>query len=85
MAFEKPESARLLRSALDLVADGNAQPSVLIGQLGAVDPGLALAAHIHENVLGRDLDDPPLHDLATLQGRPGLLAREQRGEILGRG
>jgi hypothetical protein len=59
-----------LRSSLDLVPDGHAQPPVFIGQLGAVDPGLALAADIHEDTFGRDLDDTPLHDLAASRAGP---------------
>ena len=51
---------------LDLVADGHAEPAFVVGQLGALDPRLALAAHVDEDALRRDLDDAPLHNLADL-------------------
>ncbi len=69
---------------LDLVSDGDAQPPVLVAELGAVDPGLALAADVDEDAFGRDVDDAPLHHLADLQGPPGFFSGEQCGEILGR-
>ena len=69
---------------LDLVADPDAQPPLVVGQLTALDPGLALATDIDEDALRPDEDDAALHHLADLQSRRGLLAGEQRGEILGR-
>src|SRR5207244_6777542 len=66
-----------------LVPAGDPQPAVLVGQLGPIDPRFALAADVDEDVLRRDVEDAAFHDLAHLQGRPGLVAREQRGEIFG--
>src|SRR4029077_105557 len=66
---------------LDLVADGHAKLAVCVGELGALDPGLALAADIDEHALGRDLDDAPFHDLPDFEDGPGGFAREQRGEV----
>ena len=63
--------ARRHHGGLDLVADGHAQAALVVGQLGALDPCLTLAAHVDEDALGRDLDDAPLHDLADLEHRPG--------------
>ena len=68
----------------DLVPDAHPQLSVVLGQLGTINPGLALAADVDEDMLGRDLDDPSLDDLTDLQGRPRLLAREHRGKIFRR-
>src|SRR5580765_8386118 len=66
---------------LDLVADGHAKLAVCVGELGALDPGLALTADIDEHALGRDLDDAPLHDLPDFEDGPGGFAREQGGEV----
>src|SRR5207244_939972 len=66
---------------LDLVADGDAQLALRVGQLGALDPRFALAPDVDEDVLGVDVDDAALHDLADFQRAPSRFAREQRGEI----
>jgi CDP-diacylglycerol--serine O-phosphatidyltransferase len=68
-----------------LVADGDLQAALVVGELGAVDPRLALAAHVHEDVLGGDLDDPALDDLAALERGAGFVGSEQRGEVFGFG
>ena len=68
---------------LDLVAQRDLQASVLVGQLGALDPGLALAADVDEDALGRDVDDAALHDLAHLEDWTSRFAGEHRGEIFG--
>ena len=42
---------------LDLVADGDAQLALRVGQLGALDPRFALAPDVDEDVLGVDVDE----------------------------
>src|SRR5262249_61347227 len=68
---------------LGLVADGDLQLPVGVGQFGALDPCFALAADVDEDALGRDLDDAALHDLPDFQDRTGGFACEQGGEIFG--
>jgi hypothetical protein len=65
------------------VDDGHPQLALVIGQLGAIDPRLALAAHVDEHVLAGDLDDASLDDLTALKAGACLGAGEQRREILG--
>src|SRR5437762_636464 len=65
----------------DLVADLDLEVALVVRQLRTVDPRLALAADVDEHVLVADLDDAALHDLTTLDGVPGLVFREERGEI----
>src|SRR5882672_4638914 len=68
---------------LDLVADGNAELALAVGQLGALDPGFALAADVDEDVLGRDLDHAPFDDLPDLEHGLGGFSGEQGREVLG--
>jgi hypothetical protein len=54
---------------------------VVVGELGAIDPRFALAAHVDEHVLVADLDHAAFHDLTALEGAPRLVLREEGGEI----
>ena len=73
--------ARRDHRRFDLVADLDLEVALVVRQLRTVDPRLALAADVDEHVLVADLDDAALHDLTTLDGVPGLVFREERGEI----
>ncbi len=58
--------ARLDDGGFHLVAHGDAQLAVLVGELGPVDPGLALAADVDKDVLGRDVEHAPFDNLPDL-------------------
>src|SRR5206468_7126124 len=66
----------------DLVADGHAELALAVGQLGALDPGFALAPDVDEHAFGRDLDDAPFHNLPDLEHGPGGFTGEQGPEVL---
>ena len=48
------------------VADLDLELAFVVGQLGGVDPGFALATDVHKDALRGDVEDPALHSLADL-------------------
>jgi len=65
----------------DLVADLDLEVALVVRQLRAVDPRLALAADVDEHVLVADLDHATLDDLAALDGTPRFVPGKEGGEI----